>query len=141
MACYRDCGRGTAAQGESQEACCGPAAELGRAVVQAKVDEAYRDPAKWTRMSIMSTAGSGFFSSDRTIQQYAEVRASPPPHAPSVCAHHGQALALSSSWRHCFALTCLSPGWPPPSDTCTDLHRVFEQDIWRVEKCAVPAIL
>lgn len=31
----------------------------------------YRDQAQWTRMSIMSTAGSGFFSSDRTI---AEVR-------------------------------------------------------------------
>jgi len=25
-------------------------------------------------MSIMSTAGSGYFSSDRTIRQYAEVR-------------------------------------------------------------------
>ena len=36
-------------------------------LVQAKVDETYRDRAKWTRMSIMSTAGSAFFSSDRTI--------------------------------------------------------------------------
>lgn len=27
----------------------------------------YRDKAQWTKMSIMSTAGSGFFSSDRTI--------------------------------------------------------------------------
>ena len=35
------------------------------------MDEAYRDQAKWTRMSIMATAGSAFFSSDRTIQQYA----------------------------------------------------------------------
>ncbi len=39
---------------------------------QAKVDEVYKDKARWTRMSIMSTAGSGMFSSDRTIQQYAE---------------------------------------------------------------------
>jgi starch phosphorylase len=39
---------------------------------QAKVDEVYKDKARWTRMSIMSTAGSGKFSSDRTIQQYAE---------------------------------------------------------------------
>jgi glucan phosphorylase len=40
--------------------------------MQAKADATYRDPAKWTRMSIMSTAGSGKFSSDRTIAQYAE---------------------------------------------------------------------
>lgn len=39
---------------------------------QAKVDEAYKDKTKWTKMSILSTAGSGKFSSDRTIQQYAK---------------------------------------------------------------------
>lgn len=39
---------------------------------QAKVDETYKDKAKWTRMSIMSTAGSGKFSSDRTIAEYAK---------------------------------------------------------------------
>ncbi len=42
--------------------------------LQEEADEAYRDQARWTRMSIMSTAGSGYFSSDRTIRQYAEVR-------------------------------------------------------------------
>jgi len=31
--------------------------------------QVYRDKAQWTRMSIMSTAGSGFFSSDRTIAE------------------------------------------------------------------------
>lgn len=45
-----------------------------RPISQEEVDEAYRDQAKWTRMSIMSAAGSGYFSSDRTIRQYAEVR-------------------------------------------------------------------
>lgn len=45
-------------------------------IVQEKVDEAYADQQRWTRMSIMSTAGSGYFSSDRTIQQYAEVHLS-----------------------------------------------------------------
>ena len=39
---------------------------------QAQADATYKDQAKWTRMAIMSTAGSGKFSSDRTIQQYAD---------------------------------------------------------------------
>ena len=39
---------------------------------QARVDATYRDTEKWTRMSIMSTAGSGKFSSDRTIAEYAK---------------------------------------------------------------------
>ncbi|KAK9750693.1 hypothetical protein RND81_02G214300 [Saponaria officinalis] len=38
---------------------------------QEKVDEAYRDQKKWTTMSILNTAGSAKFSSDRTIHQYA----------------------------------------------------------------------
>ncbi|GAY52797.1 alpha-glucan phosphorylase 1 [Citrus sinensis] len=38
---------------------------------QEKVDEAYCDQKRWTRMSIMNTAGSSKFSSDRTIQEYA----------------------------------------------------------------------
>ncbi|KAK0585600.1 hypothetical protein LWI29_031109 [Acer saccharum] len=38
---------------------------------QEKVDEAYRDQKGWTRMSIMNTAGSYKFSSDRTIHEYA----------------------------------------------------------------------
>ncbi|KAH9626160.1 hypothetical protein KSS87_017684 [Heliosperma pusillum] len=47
---------------------------------QEKVDEAYRDQKvvnlyhdeqKWTTMSILNTAGSSMFSSDRTIHQYA----------------------------------------------------------------------
>jgi hypothetical protein len=37
--------------------------------LQDRVDQVYRDQARWTRMSIMSTAGSGFFSSDRTIAE------------------------------------------------------------------------
>jgi len=39
---------------------------------QAKVDETYRDQAKWTRMSILSSAGMGKFSTDRTIAEYAK---------------------------------------------------------------------
>lgn len=40
--------------------------------LQAKVDKTFVDREKWTKMSIMSTAGSGKFSSDRTIRQYAD---------------------------------------------------------------------
>ncbi|XP_058184779.1 alpha-1,4 glucan phosphorylase L isozyme, chloroplastic/amyloplastic isoform X2 [Rhododendron vialii] len=38
---------------------------------QEKVDEAYQDQRRWTRMSILNTAGSYKFSSDRTIREYA----------------------------------------------------------------------
>lgn len=39
---------------------------------QARVNEAYKDPERWNRMSIVNSANSGWFSSDRTIHQYAE---------------------------------------------------------------------
>ena len=51
---------------------------------QERVDETYKDTAKWTHMSIMSTAGSGFFSSDRTINEYAkEIWRTEPCHVPA----------------------------------------------------------
>jgi starch phosphorylase len=37
---------------------------------QNKVSEAYRDTDRWVRMSILNTARSGKFSSDRTIREY-----------------------------------------------------------------------
>ncbi len=39
---------------------------------QAKVSEAYGLPERWTHMSILNTARSGKFSSDRTIREYCE---------------------------------------------------------------------
>jgi glycogen phosphorylase len=39
-------------------------------IAQQQVAEAYRDRERWTRMSIINTACSGKFSTDRTIQEY-----------------------------------------------------------------------
>ena len=41
-------------------------------MLQDEVDKLYKDQDEWTRRSILYTAGSGFFSSDRTIKQYAD---------------------------------------------------------------------
>jgi len=38
---------------------------------QQRVIKTWQDPEKWTRMSILNTAASGKFSSDRTIAEYA----------------------------------------------------------------------
>ncbi|MFC1570404.1 glycogen/starch/alpha-glucan phosphorylase [Candidatus Omnitrophota bacterium] len=40
--------------------------------VQDEVSEAYRDQDAWTKMSILNTAKSGKFSSDRAVREYAE---------------------------------------------------------------------
>ena len=40
------------------------------AEAQKRVEEAYRDQQRWSRMAMMQTACSGKFSSDRTIEEY-----------------------------------------------------------------------
>lgn len=37
---------------------------------QERVEQAWQDEVRWTRMSILNTASSGFFSTDRTMQEY-----------------------------------------------------------------------
>ncbi|MDP3419787.1 MAG: glycogen/starch/alpha-glucan phosphorylase [Thiobacillus sp.] len=37
---------------------------------QEQVSQAWQDEARWTRMSILNTASSGFFSTDRTMREY-----------------------------------------------------------------------
>ena len=39
---------------------------------QAEIDQKYRNRSQWARMMLINIAKSGYFSSDRTIQQYAD---------------------------------------------------------------------
>jgi starch phosphorylase len=39
---------------------------------QIKIDAAWRDRRRWMRSSILNTANVGWFSSDRTISEYAK---------------------------------------------------------------------
>ena len=40
--------------------------------IQAQIEETYRDPMKWSRMAVFNVANSGYFSSDRSIEDYLE---------------------------------------------------------------------
>ena len=42
------------------------------AEAQRKVEEAYRDQDRWSRMALLQTASCGKFTSDRTIQEYVD---------------------------------------------------------------------
>jgi len=46
---------------------------------QSRVDEVFRDPAIWMRKAIINTANMGKFSSDRSIQEYADTIWRTPP--------------------------------------------------------------
>jgi len=39
---------------------------------QARVDEEYKDTKKWSQKCLMAVSGMGFFSTDRTIEEYAQ---------------------------------------------------------------------
>jgi glycogen phosphorylase len=39
---------------------------------QRRAEETYRDPARWTAMSIANVSHMGRFSADRTVRDYAE---------------------------------------------------------------------
>ncbi|WP_300768126.1 glycogen/starch/alpha-glucan phosphorylase [uncultured Bifidobacterium sp.] len=40
--------------------------------IQSEIENTYREPAKWARMAVLNVANSGYFSSDRSIEDYLE---------------------------------------------------------------------
>lgn len=40
--------------------------------IQDEIESTYRDPMKWARMAVLNVANSGYFSSDRSIEDYLE---------------------------------------------------------------------
>ncbi|NEG89506.1 glycogen/starch/alpha-glucan phosphorylase [Bifidobacterium aerophilum] len=40
--------------------------------IQAEIEKLYRDPLEWNRKAVLNVANSGFFSSDRSIEDYLE---------------------------------------------------------------------
>ena len=42
------------------------------AEAQRRVEEAYRDQDRWSKMALLNTASCGKFTSDRTIQEYVD---------------------------------------------------------------------
>ena len=49
---------------------------------QARVDALYRDPAAWNACALRNIAGMGFFSTDRTVREYAAQVWAAPAHTP-----------------------------------------------------------
>ena len=39
---------------------------------QRRIDALWREPSRWNAIAILNTANMGWFSSDRTIRQYAK---------------------------------------------------------------------
>ena len=56
---------------------------------QNKADEYYRDTAKWRRAALINIANMGYFSSDRSIQQYADKIWHIKPLSETELAHNG----------------------------------------------------
>ena len=38
--------------------------------IQSQIEDTYRQPLKWARMAVLNVANSGYFSSDRSIEDY-----------------------------------------------------------------------
>ncbi len=46
--------------------------------IQSEIEALYRDPLEWNRKAVLNVANSGYFSSDRSIQDYLEAPGTPP---------------------------------------------------------------
>ena len=82
---------------------------------QRQVDRAYQDPERWTGMSVLNTARSGKFSSDRTIREYCRDIWHVQPVPIRLISQQEVAVGLDKWRQHAVRLDKTATEWTGPS--------------------------